>query len=88
MGLQVLDEQKQQLECIIFLNKNYARQSIGTKLITYLFTRCKEEGIKTIYGVIRSGNEPSIKLIKKFGGKELKSVSHYQQTGTLYKLKL
>ena len=88
MGLQVLDEQKQQLEYVIFLGKNYVGQGIGTKLLTYLFTRCQEEGIKTIYGVIRSGNEPSIKLIKKFGGKELKSVSHYQQTGILYELKL
>lgn len=88
MGLQVLDEQKQQLEYVIFLGKNYVGKGIGTKLLTYLFSRCQEVGIDTIYGVIRSGNVPSIKLIKKFGGKELKSVSHYQQTGILYKIKL
>ena len=88
MGLQVLDEQKQQLEYVIFLGKDYVGQGIGTKLLTYLFNRCRDEGIKTIFGVIISGNEPSIKLIRKFGGKELISVSHYQQTGILYELKL
>lgn len=88
MGLQVLNEQKQQLEYVIFLGKDYVGQGIGTKLLTYLFNRCKKVGIKTIYGVIRSGNEPSIKLLKKFGGRELKSVSHYQQTGVLYEIKL
>lgn len=87
MDLQVLDEQKQQIEYVIFLGKEYVSQGIGTKLLSYLFNRCKEEGIKTIYGIIRSENEPSIKLIKKFGGKEIKSVSHYQQTGILYELK-
>lgn len=88
MGLQVLDEQKQQLEYVIFLGKEYVGQGIGTKLLSYLFDRCKEVGISTIYGVIQSGNIPSIKLMRKFGGKELKSVLHYKQAGILYELKL
>ena len=85
MGLQVLNEQKQELEYVIFLSKDVVGQGIGTKLLSYLFNRCKEEGIKTIYGIIRIGNEPAKKLVKKFGGKELQSVSHYDQTGILYK---
>lgn len=88
VGLQVLDEQKQQLEYVIFLGKNYTGQGIGTKLLTFLFNRCKELGIDTIYGVIRHGNEPAIKLIKKFGGVELKVVAHYQQSGVLFEIKL
>ena len=88
MGLQVLDEQRQQIEYVIFLGKDYVGQGIGTKLLTYLFRRCQEEGIRTVYGVIQSRNIPSIKLIKKFGGKELRSISHYQQEGILYELKL
>lgn len=88
MGLQVLDEQKQKLEYVIFLGKEYTGQGIGTKLLTYLFHRCKEVGIHTVYGVVRSDNTPSIKLMEKFGGKEKKTVSHYKQTAVLYELKL
>lgn len=88
MGLQVLDEQKQQLEYVIFLGQDYIGQGVGTKLLTFLFDRCKEEGIKTIHGVIRYGNEPAIKLIKKFGGKEIKAVAHYEQEGILYEINL
>ena len=88
MGLQVLDEERKQLEYVIFLGKDYTKQGIGTKLLSFLFDRCKKEGIDTIYGVIRHDNTPAIKQIKKFGGKELKAVAHYQQTGILYKIKL
>jgi hypothetical protein len=41
-----------------------------------------------IYGIIRSGNKKSKKLIEKFGGKELKSISHYHQTGILYEVNI
>lgn len=88
MGLQVLDEQKQQLEYVIFLAKQYTGKGIGTKLLTYLFSRCKEQGINTVYGVIRSGNKPAIKQMKKFGGHQLKTISHYKQSAILYELKL
>lgn len=88
MGLQVLDEQKQRLEYVIFLGKKYTNQGIGTKLLDYLFSRCKEEGIKTVYGVIRSDNAISIKLMQKFGGKKLETMVHYHQNGVLYELKL
>lgn len=88
MGLQVLDDQSQKIEYVIFLGKEYVGQGIGTKLLSFLFNRCREEGIRTIYGVIRNDNEPSIRILKKFGGKEIKSVSHYQQTGVLYEIKL
>lgn len=88
MGLQVLDEQKQRLEYVIFLGKNYTNQGIGTKLLEYLFSRCKSEGIRTVYGVIRSDNTISTKLIQKFGGKRLETMVHYHQNGVLYEIKL
>ena len=88
MGLQVLDEQKQQLEYVIFLGKEYTGQGIGTKLLTYLFERCKAEGLKIIYGVIRNGNAVSTQIVKKFGGRKIKTVAHYHQTGVLYQIKL
>ena len=88
MGLQVLDEKKQQLEYVIFLRKEYTKQGVGTKLLKYLFSKCKENGINTIYGVVRSGNKPAIRQIQELGGKEQKTVSHYKHSAILYKLKL
>ncbi len=88
MGLQVLDEQKRQLEYVIFLGKDYTQKGIGTKLLKYLFERCKNEGIETIYGVIRSDNDISKHIVNKFGGRMIKTMAHYHQTGVLYEIKL
>lgn len=88
MGLQVLDEQKRQLEYVIFLGKDYTQKGIGTKLLKYLFDRCKDEGIETIYGVIRSDNDISKHIVNKFGGRMIKTMAHYHQTGVLYEIKL
>lgn len=88
MGLQVLDEQKRQLEYVIFLGKDYIQKGIGTKLLKYLFDRCKEEGIEIIYGVIRSDNDISKHIVSKFGGRMIKTIAHYRQTGILYEIEL
>ena len=88
MGLQVLDEQKGQLEYVVFLGKDFISKGIGTQLLTYLFQRCREEGIDVVYGVIRNDNDTAKKIASKFGGKALKTVAHYHQTGILYEIKL
>lgn len=88
MGLQVLDEQKREIEYVIFLGKKYTKQGIGTKLLKYLFERCKEEGIETVYGVLRSDNDIAKHIVDKFGGKMLKTMAHYHQTGVLYEIRL
>lgn len=88
MGLQVLDEQKNQLEYVIFLGKEYTHRGIGTKLLKYLFECCKNEKIQTVYGVVRSDNEISRYIVKKFGGKMIKTMAHYHQTGILYRIEL
>ena len=88
MGLQVLDVQKRQLEYVIFLGKNHTQKGIGTKLLKFLFEKCKDEGIEVIYGVIRSDNEISKHIVEKLGGKMVKTMAHYHQTGVLYEIKL
>lgn len=88
MGLQVLDEQKNQVEYVIFLGKEYVHKGIGTKLLTYLFGRCKEEGLNTVFGVIRNDNTISRHLVDKFGGKMIKTMAHYHQSGVLYEIDL
>ena len=88
MGLQVLDERTNQLEFVIFLGQQYTGQGIGTKLLKYLFKRCKDEGINDIYGVIRNNNPVASTVVQKFGGKALKTMAHYHQSGVLYKIEL
>lgn len=88
MGLQVLDEQKNQLEYVIFLGKEYTSKGIGTKLLNFLFQRCREEGLDTIYGVVRNDNSPAKFIALKFGGKPIRTIAHYHQVGILYEIKL
>ena len=88
MGLQVLNEKDDKIEYVIFLGQEYVNKGLGKKLLDYLFTRCKEEGIKQIYGVIRSDNEIARKSIKKYNPKQIRTMSHYHQRGVLYEIKL
>lgn len=88
MGLQVLDEQKNQIEYVIFLGKDYVHKGIGSKLLKYLFSRCKEEGLTTVFGVIRSDNDISRHIVEKFGGKMVRTMAHYHQSGVLYEIEL
>lgn len=86
MGLQVLDERKNQLEFVMFLGKEYTNKGIGSKLLQYLFQRSREEGIENIYAVVRSDNIPATNFVTKFGGKPIKSIPHYHQSGMLYRI--
>lgn len=88
LGIQVLDENSQQIEFVIFLGKKYVNKGLGTKLLGYLFERCRTAGIKKIYGVTRTENDPAQKLIRKYGGVAIKSVTHYEYPGILYELNL
>lgn len=88
LGIQVLDENSQQIEFVIFLGKNHVNKGLGTKLLQYLFERCRVSGIKKIYGVTRTENDPAKKLIIKFGGKAIKCVTHYEYPGILYEMNL
>ena len=88
IGLQVLDEQSGQLEFVIFLGKKYASQGIGTQLLEYLIKRCTDEGIGVIYGVVRIDNDNAKSIVAKFGGKEIKTLTHYHQNGVLYQINL
>ena len=88
MGLQVLNEKHDEIEYVIFLGQNYVHKGLGRKLLDYLFARCREEGIKQIYGIIRSDNEAARNSIKKYKPKQIRTMSHYHQKGILYGIKL
>lgn len=88
MGLQVLHEKHDQIEYVIFLGQEYVNKGLGRKLLGYLFARCKEEGIKQVYGVIRNDNLIAQNVIKKYNPKQIRTMAHYHQKGILYEIDL
>lgn len=88
MGLQVLHEKHDEIEYVIFLGQEYVNKGLGSKLLNYLFARCKEEGITQVHGVIRSDNEIAQQTIKKYHPKQIRTMSHYHQKGILYEINL
>lgn len=88
LGLQVLDENSEKLEFVIFLGKDYVRKGIGTKLLRYLFSQCTEAGINKVYGIVRTENDAAKALINKFHGNPMKTLTHYGYTGIMYELKI
>jgi pyoverdine/dityrosine biosynthesis protein Dit1/GNAT superfamily N-acetyltransferase len=87
-GLQVLNEDMDQIEFVIFLGKDYTHKGIGIKLVNYLFSRCKEFGICDLYGIVRSDNSSAISLLEKVKGSKIKTVKHFNQEGVLYRINL
>ena len=88
MGLQVLNEKKDEIEFVIFIGQEYTNKGIGSKLLKFLFDRCKEEGINKICAVIRWNNEAARKVLEKFHFEKIRSVTHYHQQGVLNSKKL
>ncbi len=83
-GLQVLNEDLDEIELVIFLGKDYTNKGIGNRLTKYIFNQCKKAGINEIYGVSRPDNHVAIKLIKKFNGQRKRTIKHFNQKGILY----
>lgn len=87
-GIQVLDEDLDRVEVVIFLGKNYTKQGIGQKLLKHIVSLCQEKGLNEIYGVMRPENVAAIKLLKNNKWEKIGAVKHYNHEGILCKLKL
>lgn len=85
-GLQVVSEEKDRVEYVIFLGKNYTHQGIGTELTKYVIERCKEERMTALDGIVRVDNTDGKKLLEKFGTKTDEIATHYRQPSIIYKL--
>lgn len=86
IGLQVLDEENNQLEIVLFLGKEYTHKGYGSQLINYLLDRCKKTGIKTVYGVSRQSNKVALKILKKMKAKPIRNIRHYKEDAVLYEI--
>ena len=64
-------------EISIYIAENYRHQGIGSQLLEYAITIAPELKIKTLLAFVFGHNDPSLKLLKKFG---------FQQWGYLPKI--
>jgi pyoverdine/dityrosine biosynthesis protein Dit1/RimJ/RimL family protein N-acetyltransferase len=87
-GLQVLNENFDEVEFVIFLGNEYAKKGIGSKLVKELIKLCKEKGLTDLFGVVRPDNDAGLKLLEKVGGKQIKTVKHFNQEGILHQITL
>lgn len=88
LGLQVAKEDLDEIECVIFLGKNYVHKGLGSKLFEYVIKRCREEGICELYGVVRPDNPEGLKLMKRFKGIKIKTIKHFNVEGILHRINL
>ena len=87
-GLQVLNENLDEIEFVIFLGNEYAKKGIGSKLVKELIKICKEKGLTDLFGVVRPDNDAGLKLLKKIGGRQIKTVKHFNQEGIVHQITL
>jgi RimJ/RimL family protein N-acetyltransferase len=85
-GLQVLNENLDEVEFVIFLGQEFTKIGIGSKLVKELIKLCKQEGLTDLFGVVRPDNNAGLKLLKKIGGKQIKTVKHFNQEGILHQI--
>lgn len=88
VGLQVLDYDSDQVECVIFLGKKHTGQKIGSALLHYIIESCKSNKMNNLFAVVRPDNDIGIALAKKFGGVSISNVTHYDEKGIKFKINL
>jgi L-amino acid N-acyltransferase YncA len=54
-------------EISIYLRENAREKGLGSEILQLALEHAKKIGIKTVLGFIFSHNEPSIRLVKRFG---------------------
>lgn len=87
-GLQVLDERADEIELAIFLGKAFAKQGRGSVLADHIIRRCRDVGLRTIYGVVRPENAAGLALIRRLRGCEMNRIEHFGYEAIKFRLDL
>jgi pyoverdine/dityrosine biosynthesis protein Dit1/GNAT superfamily N-acetyltransferase len=87
-GLQVLDERADEIELAIFLGKEFTKQGRGSALADHIIRRCRDVGLKTIYGVVRPENAAGLALIRRLRGYEMARIEHFGCEAIKFRLDL
>ncbi len=54
-------------EISYYVSKNHWRKGIGTRLVSDILAYAKSNGYQTLFGILLDSNEPSIRLLERFG---------------------
>lgn len=87
-GLQVLNETRDQVELVIFLGKAHVRRGLGQKLTEHVLSRCKDSGLRMIYGVVRPENKAALELLRRFNAKPTRTQVHFGYSATVFSIPL
>ena len=87
-GLQVLDEEKDRVEFVVFLGTRFVGKGIGTCLARTLAERCKAAGMEVLYGVVRSDNPEGKHMVEKISGTLVGRMTHFHREAGVYSIRL
>lgn len=87
-GLQVLNEENDQVEFVVFLGLHYKGRGLGSCLARYLALRCEEVGMRELYGVVRLDNPEGLALVAKLNGQPLDRMRHFGQEAQAFRINL
>ena len=87
-GLQVLNEDLDRVEMVIFLGNAFTHRGLGSQLSRYLVLKCRECGMTALYGVARTDNPEAIALMVKLAAVRLEDIIHFRRKATVFALDL
>lgn len=87
-GLQVLSEENDQVEFVVFLGREHKGRGLGSCLARYLAQRCSEVGMAELYGVVRLDNPEGLALVAKLGAQPLDRMRHFGQEAQVFRINL
>ncbi len=88
VGLQVLNEESDQVEFVVFLGQAYKGCGLGSCLTNYLIERCLSVGMTELFGVVRIDNPEGLRLMAKMGAQALDRVTHFGQEAQVFRIGL
>lgn len=88
VGLQVFDEEKDQVEIAMFLGRSFIHKGLGTRLMSHVLRRCREVGMDRIFGVLRPENVEATSLVEKFSFTLIGPTRHFEEDALIYRLDL
>lgn len=88
VGLQVLSEEGDQVEFVVFLGQEYKSRGLGGCLTRYLVERCLQAGMTELFGVVRIDNPEGLGLMLKMGAQALERVTHFGQEAQVFRISL
>jgi len=76
-GLQVLDEQLDEVEIVVFLHNRFVSRGFGSALVDFALANSRRQSMRRLFGLVRTDNVAGRKLMKKYAGVPRGQVDHF-----------